>query len=107
MQGSQFSFTANYDVADLVVKIGENKTKHYVDYTEAVSNYFSKLEEEIQRLEKHLADKSYVKHQVSLVVPIDNTVKYDELINCLKLSTDEQINLTMHDYDTLVNDKDD
>lgn len=90
---------------ELLKVLKDNKAKHVQIYTDAIEGvrvqYKGLLEKELKKLE----DGKEFKASVSVQLPINHEEEYNEVIEMLEMSVDEEIELTRHEFQQYVQDK--
>lgn len=90
---------------ELLKVLKDNKAKHVQIYTDAIEGvkvqYKNLLEKELKKLE----DGKEVKASVNVQLPINHEEEYNEVIEMLEMSVDEEIELTRHEFQQYVQDK--
>lgn len=90
---------------ELLKTLKENREMHiqiFHDALEGVRIQYRKLLE--KELEKLVAGKE-VKATVSISMPFNHEEQYDEVIEMLEMSVDDEIELTRHEFTQYVQDK--
>lgn len=90
---------------ELLKRITENREKHHAAVVEAQSGYRKAVIEELDRMLKDAREGLKLRTHVTLVIPVDHTKEYDNVIDMLKMSTDEIIVLNSEAFKNYVRDE--
>jgi hypothetical protein len=89
----------------LLSTLRENKAKHVEIYTDAVEGvrveYRKLLEKEIKKLD----DNKTVKAYVQIDMPTSHEEQYQDVIEMLEMSVDDEVTLSKHEFANYVQDK--
>tara|TARA_R110000772_G_scaffold9601_1_gene31408 strand:+ start:740 stop:1096 length:357 start_codon:yes stop_codon:yes gene_type:complete len=91
-------------VKKLIGKIEENKNNHIKSYKKAVKAYKREALEQLKKLKKEATDGS-LDLKLNLVTPIDNTEKYNKLIETFEWEEEEFVELEQHEFNEFVQDE--
>jgi HPt (histidine-containing phosphotransfer) domain-containing protein len=98
------SRTVKISKTQLLAKIKANKEAHIVDYNEAVEAYKEEALKQLAELIEE-AEAGDLEIELSLVTPIDNTEKYNEIIQLFEWEINDEVELTKNEFDEYVLDK--
>ena len=106
-----FNLKVTLDRLEIINKLQANKEKHQAEYSDASREYkkqkVAKLEEALYEAERHVAgnaDDVNITMNMGLSKPIDNSGKYDELINAFRMIKGEFLELDFEDAKNIAND---
>lgn len=98
--------TVKVKKVELLTKIKENRVAHEKEYTEAIAGFkdaqMLKLTDMINRV---IANERLSSQSTGLREPVSNIKEYDRIIAMLEMSVDEEIELTMQDFNNYVLDE--
>lgn len=90
---------------ELLEKLEANRTRHAELYKEAQEGFrqlaIEKMEENLSKAK----DGGSIELYIQLQPPQDHTEEYDNIIEMVKMSVDDQIELMAHDFQQFVLDK--
>jgi len=89
---------------ELVEKIQANKLKHVENYLQALIDYKDEALKQLKELTKRAKDGD-VRIGLQLVTPVNNEAEYDKLLLMLKMEIDEEIELSMSEFNEYVHDE--
>lgn len=94
-------------VKDLIKHLNKNKEQHIKDFASAKKIYLKKV---IEHLETSLVKakegkliKGEYKHNMHQ--PVDKSAEYDKYIGMFEMATEEEMTISVEDYDNFVNDE--
>lgn len=90
---------------ELLKVLTENRDKHIQIFDDACEGVRVKYKELLQKELAKLEDGKEVKASVSVQMPRNHSEEYDEVIEMLKMSVDDEIELTRHEFQQYVQDK--
>lgn len=96
--------------ADILEKLRANKAKHQEEYREAVGGYLKAKREILFELADQydggwdISEDFDVKPNFGLTKPVDNSNKYEELINSFELISKDEIDISFQDATAIAND---
>ncbi len=107
-----FDLKVKLDRKDIINKLSENKIKHQAEYEDALQGYIEKKKNMVLDLDKQMGqyymgeikDDPIVSTNFGLSKPIDNSEKYDELINAFRMVKEETLELDFEDAKNIAND---
>jgi len=88
----------------LISKIKENRDNHTKSYEKAVKAYKKEALDQLEKL-KELANEGNLNLNLKLVTPIDNTEKYDKLIEMFEWEEEDMVELEQHEFNEFVQDE--
>jgi uncharacterized protein YifE (UPF0438 family) len=90
--------------SDLLGKVKANREKHKSNYEKAIAVYKQEAVEAIQKLLDD-AKAGDIRHGVSLVKPEQHLEEYDQAIQMLEMSVDDEVRLDQSEFAQYVMDK--
>lgn len=90
---------------ELMKRVEENRGRHRAAVEEAVTNYRKQAIVELDAMLAEAKAGRKIRRAVTLVEPQDHTADYDRVLDMLKMSTDEVIELDSHDFAQYVRDE--
>ena len=90
---------------DLLAKVEYNRAHHHAQYERAFTGFRKQAIEELERSLDMAKEGKGIRIALGLVQPEDHTRDYDRVIQMLKMSVDEEIELTSNDFDRFVMDR--
>lgn len=93
--------------SDLLSALIGHKEAHKSDYTKAVTVYWRDMKKEMTKRLQDAEDNKYRKDNfsISMVVPEDKTDMYDKYIGFLEMAKEEEMTISLDQYDAYVNDE--
>jgi hypothetical protein len=90
---------------ELLKVLTENKAKHVQIFNDALEGVRVEYKKLLQREMDKLDSGKEVKSSVSVTMPRSHEEEYDEVIQMLTMSVDDEIELTRHEFQQYVQDK--
>jgi hypothetical protein len=90
---------------DLLKRIDENRAQHKSVVEEALANYRIEVIKELDAMLDEAKKGKKIRRQVRLVEPQDHTSDYDRVIDMLKMSTEDVIELDGQSFARYVRDE--
>ena len=91
--------------SDLLSKITENRGQHRRIFEEALVGYRAAAIDELDRALKDAREGRRIRRGMTLVEPLDHTAEYDSVIEMLKMSVDDVIELNWGAFLSYVRDE--
>lgn len=83
----------------------KNKEKHIKHYEEAVKGYLDYLKKELEnRLASVEAGNIERNYNLATTVPVNRVESYDKYIKLFSMNEEDIVELTVQDYDAIIND---
>lgn len=98
------SRTVTISKANLIQALKTNKDNHIKDYDEAVDAYVTEVNKQLKEL-KNKIDSGDLDISLRLIKPIDNSDKYDEIIQLFEWEINDNVELTKQEFESYVLDK--
>lgn len=89
----------------LLDKIKQNKEKHSELVKESKAGYLVEAEKHLKDRLKRIKDGECVSLNTNLAVPKDYTSEYDSCIQMFEMHQEEMVELSIQDFNKLVNDR--
>ena len=96
--------TVKVKKGELIEKVKANKLKHVKDYIQALDDYKDEALIQLKELTNRAKDGD-VRINLTLVTPINNEKEYDKLLLMLEMEIDEEIELSMTEFNEYVHDE--
>lgn len=97
--------TVKVDKARLKSTLTENRETHKREFGEAMSGYWDAFVGELTKMQEMVKAKDLnVEHSVRLARPVDHTTDYDEALAVLDWEKQDEILLSMNDFQCYVRD---
>ena len=90
--------------AELLAKVQENRNNHRTQFEKAMDIFRADVIEELDRMIRDAKAGKEIRRIVNLPPPEDHTEDYDCVINMLKMSVDQEVELTNHEFSQYVMD---
>jgi|SRR5689334_5504119 len=90
---------------ELLQKIEENRANHRALFLKAQEGYRRMVIEELDKMLSDAREGKPIRIAVALQAPQDHTDEYDNVIEMLKMSVEEHIEIAAHDFQCYVRDK--
>lgn len=98
--------TVNVNRLELLKALEENREKHRAEYKEALVEFHRRLLEDLEQAHRTVAETKNIedlqKFRMSILFPQNHEKDYDEVIDMLKWSADETINLDAESFKAYV-----
>ena len=98
------SRTVTISKKKLIETLKTNKDAHIKDYDEAVDAYITEVNKQLVEL-KDKIDSGDLDISLRLIKPVDNSHKYDEIIELYEWEINENVELTKQEFESYVLDK--
>jgi len=95
--------TVDKDV--LLATVIENRAKHRDIFLDAQKGYRKQMIKELDQMLSDAKDGRKIVRSVAIPEPEDHTKDYDRIIEMLRLSVDDEIELEVQDFDRYVMDR--
>lgn len=89
----------------LLAKIEENRANHHSQFERAFAGFREQAIAELKRSLDLAQSGKPIRISIGLQAPEDRTADYDRVIAMLKMSVDQEIELTAQDFDRYVMDR--
>lgn len=89
----------------LLTTLEGNRDKHKAEYEEAIAGYKQAAAQALREQADKVAEDHTVRTAVSLPKPEDHTEDYDDAIEMLSWSTEDEVEIEQHDFRNFVLDK--
>ena len=89
---------------DLIAKLIENKKAHIEEYGKAVKSFKLEVAEQLENLTK-LNNEGSLDIEFKLVRPVNNSEKYDKIIEMFNWEIEEDVELTQDEFKEYVQDE--
>ena len=97
--------TVKIKVSELMLKVVENRNNHKNTFEKALKGYRTEVIKELEISLEDARTGRKIKRYISLEEPINQTKDYDRVIEMLKMTTDEIVELTSQEFSQYVLDQ--
>jgi len=95
----------SFDKAQLLEIIKKNREQHRAIFEEAYDGFYKALVAQLDKMKEAALAKKKVSLYVGLTEPVDMTSEYDEVIQMLELTTDNEVVLDQRQFKNYILDE--